>query len=1191
MNDAANSGMQPASTSESGPILHVPSPPEIRAELEELVLKDLLGPAGGPEEEVDERHVRERYLVGMLAPRKQRLSPEEMDELAVAGSDSEDGTSDSNALPASTLLPSSMGMTFSVDGDTKALQVTARWGRYARNESETAENEKTGRPKLVWKRTPIEGSVTISLNEGAIAPTQISEDQPGVVVQGRARKTEGSWMVTLFLVNAQEEPAQRRDEAWLFQPELIVESPDRMPVFVRNPLRRKLSDPSADLEEQTMAMLYRGSVEFAVGHGVGVHAQVADEDPKRAIQIRTSVVPTCEVLQQTPPTVQEIPELAGLVLDMKELSEISDEGFQEALGALPDAYETWINKRESLAVDPDHELQAHTLSAQEAIKKCRRALQRIRDGIELLSQDANAAEAFRFANHAMWLQRTHTLYVNRIRRRQKQNMSEIDLPQNRSWYPFQLAFILLNLPSITDLHHHDRSHETDAIADLLWFPTGGGKTEAYLGLSAYTIGLRRLQGAVEGRSGEYGVAVLMRYTLRVLTLQQFQRATTLICACEKIRRDELEQGSKKWGTTPFNIGLWVGMRTTPNTTEQSAEAIKQDHGHYNQSSAFTGVGSPVQLTFCPWCGAEIKAGKHIKAEPGMSRSNRTFIYCGDPLGECIFSERLCPSEGLPALVVDEEIYRNPPSLLIATVDKFAQMPWKGEVQMLFGQVNGYCPRHGFRSPEIDDRDSHQKSGSLPAVTSVPHGPLRPPDLIIQDELHLISGPLGSLVGLYETAIDGLASWTVEGKRVRPKVVASTATIRRAQSQVNDLFLRKVDVFPPYGTEEADNFFSVKRRPDEKPGRRYIGICAMGRRFPVAMIRVYVAFLAASQYLYTKYDASADPWMTLVGYFNSIRELGGARRIVEDDVRSRLRDADQRGLAKRRFPILRELTSRISASDIPKILDLMEIGFNRDDEEKRLLQRRAKQQVDPPEPLDVLLATNMISVGVDVGRLGLMVCAGQPKTTAEYIQATSRVGRNTPGLVCTIYNWARPRDLSHYERFEHYHSTFYQHVEALSVTPFAARALDRGLSAVLVSLARLACDKYNANDKAEAFDPSDPMIGRALDAICDRASLVTANDDVGSDVRQRTLARIDEWAKAARNRVGGAALGYRQGKDGLTVGLLKSAGTGRWQRFTCLNSLRDVEPEVNLVLDERGSLGDDHPAPATPTSADPTGGDS
>jgi hypothetical protein len=364
----------------------------------------------------------------------------------------------------------------------------------------------------------------------------------------------------------------------------------------------------------------------------------------------------------------------------------------------------------------------------------------------------------------------------------------------------------------------------------------------------------------------------MRYTLRLLTLQQFQRASALVCACEALRREAAQSGDLRWGREPFRIGLWVGQRATPNWTDQSDEAIKQDHGQYQQGSSVGGSGSPHQLTNCPWCGTAIDPGKNIRVHKYPGREARTFVYCGDALGRCLFSERQAPAEGLPVLVVDEEIYRRLPAMLIATVDKFAQLPWQGATQMLFGQVSSHCPRHGFRSPSIDDADNHPKSGRMPAVKSAEHPPLRPPDLVIQDELHLISGPLGTLVGLYETAVERLCSWQVDGRRVLPKVIASTATVRRAAEQVDALFTRRLAVFPPQALDVRDNFFSVQREPsDEHPGRRYLGICAPGKRIKVALIRVYVALLAASQQLYERDGGAADPWMTLVGYFNAMRE--------------------------------------------------------------------------------------------------------------------------------------------------------------------------------------------------------------------------------------------------------------------------------------------------------------------------------
>ena len=1137
-----------------------------------MVVNDLLGPAGGPDEELpfSEDRVRERYLVGLLAPRGQHTNPSTQDSSAVAGKDSEDGQADDRQSAVESMLPNSIGLSFAVSAEAKAFAITSRWGLYERVRS-TYQNDPAGNPRMVWRRTQMDGkSDPLPLKAGTFGPLSLVAAQSEVTVRGKIRKSPAGWIVTAFLVNGQEEPERLKDSAWVFQPQLIVTAPDGSSIFTKRIPAIKLDqlDPATRQERESMGMLYRNHLEFAIGHGVSVHVTPSGNDPELASKVETSVVPQHELAQQTPPTDADNPDIAGLTVDMKQLAEMPDADLFATLGILTSAYGKWITREENGISDPTRRLKGHEMAAKRAVQQCRKTLGRIEAGIQLLKTEPKALQAFRFANQAMAMQRVRTILIRHVRKgtmKPTDDLASIDIPRNRSWRAFQLAFILLNLPSITDLHHGERSHQTDAVADLLWFPTGGGKTEAYLGLTAYTLGLRRLQGDIDGRSGEDGVAVLMRYTLRLLTLQQFQRAATLICACEVLRRDT----PKAWGKAPFRLGLWVGRKTTPNTVAQSAEAISQlRSGGYVSGY----IGSPAQLTYCPWCGTPIDPGKDIEVHEGPSSLNRTIMFCGDALGDCPFSRKKAPKEGLPVVVVDEEIYRNPPSLLIATVDKFAQMPWKGEVQMLFGIVNGYCPRHGFRSPEIEDAMSHPAANGLPAVKTVACPPLRPPDLIIQDELHLISGPLGSMVSLYETAVDELCTWKVNGKKVRPKVIASTATIRRAAEQVRNLFLRDVQVFPPHGSEIGDNFFSIQRKPSVAfPGRRYIGLCTFGKRYPVALIRVYVAAMAAAQKLYQDYDSSADPWMTTIGYFNSIRELAGTRRLVEDDIRARVRDADERGLAKRliRLGAVEELTSRKGGTDIPKILDRLELTFNRAQELAREAQRKAGQRVDPPYPYDAVLATNMISVGVDVDRLGLMIVAGQPKTTAEYIQATSRVGRQHPGLVITLFNWARPRDLCHFECFEHYHDTFYQHVEALSVTPFAARALDRGLTGILVALVRLAQERLNANEKAGTLKGSDPELKAAIDAIIARAQFVTGSTQVVDEVKKMLIDRRGDWLKRVQ-RAKDHALGYEAESQGV-VGLLKKPSSDPWDRFTCLNSLRDVEPTVQLILSEGGGL--------------------
>ena len=1154
------------------------SPLKLRTELEDMVLKDLLGPAGGPTEIVEEDVVRRRYILGMLGPKGQSALPDEGDPLAVGGAGTDqDGKPASPVAPTASMLPSSFGLTFSVGGEVEAIQVMARWGYYRR----VTQTDKDGETKRVWQRTPLEGvSAPIPLKPGRTAPWYPDPNNDKVYVQGLVRRRDATWTITLFLINAQTEPKLNKDEAWLFQPELIVRAPDQASIFVKRQLPSGLS--IADKEDRVMSMLYRRQIEFAVGHGVAVQAVQQPGEWERAYELRTCVVPAYEVERMDAPTSDDIPVLADVVLDMKALAETADVAFAAALQPLADAYETWIIDQEARLSNPTVDLAPYQLDAEDTLRQCRVTLARIRAGIDLLGRDPQAAEAFRFANRAMWQQRVRTRYAREARQAVgKIDLETIDVPRQRSWYPFQLAFVLLNLPGLVDPTHPDRSHPTEALADLLWFPTGGGKTEAYLGVAAFTLAIRRLQGDLGGYSGQAGVAVLMRYTLRLLTLQQFQRATALMCACELIRRED----PAKWGPEPFRIGLWVGQRSTPNWTKDAAEAIKQDRD-LGWGSGLGGKGTPAQLTNCPWCGQPIKPGRDIVVDLPDSGRGRTLQFCGDPLGQCPFSRKQSPEEGLPILVVDEEIYRRLPALLIATVDKFAQMPWKGETQMLFGRVDGYCPRHGYRSPEIEDSNSHPKRGALPACSTQPIGPLRPPDLIIQDELHLISGPLGTLVGLYETAVDQLASWELNGHDVRPKVIASTATIRRARNQVFNLFLREVQIFPPAALDADDNFFS-RRRPSSvnAPARRYIGICAPGNRLKAVLVRVYVAFMSAAQKLYEDNGQNADPWMTLIGYFNAMRELGGMRRVVDDGVRTRLRNMDERGLAKRNIDpwTIEELTSRKSATDIPRILDRLEAVFDPEAEAQRKAGYKAGERKDfSGVPYDVVLATNMISVGVDVSRLGLMVVASQPKATAEYIQATSRVGRSFPGLVCTVYNWARPRDLSHYERFTHYHATFYEQVEALSVTPFSSRALDRGLTAVLASFIRLLGEDFNVNEGAGQVKYPHPFIETALREIARRGSLINGDAKTESDIEQALRQRLDEWL-AQTQTTGGAVLGYAARKDGRTINLLKQPSEEDWNRFTCLNSLRDVEPSVTLILDD---FGMDRPAATSLSEASP-----
>ena len=1215
----------------------------IRELLQLAVMDDLLGPANGPHEQILDMGVRDRYLVGKLAPREDDSggieglegplateAEEEPENLEVhhgrhepgAEFDSTTGRVDAEAdsvdeIDASSnqsLIPSSFGMTFCVDGDVKQIEVDAKWGQYVRVYDH--EHAKTVNKKIrdadgnvirteqanvkvkVWQRVSCGGTLAIDLVEGVVSHRAPDGEHPEVRLQGtiRGKNANGDRLVTLFLVNAQQEPEENKDSAWVFQPELIVRAAGASDkaIFRR---RIALSGKEDDEERKALEMIYREQVEFAVGHGVAVHAKTDDGDPERAEEVRTVVMPEHEVPVTETPGLrpEDRPAMRAMVekghLDMDVLAAMDRSELVSVLTALASDYGKWIEEQRS-RIGAD--VIGHDTQAASALDRCKEIERRLEEGIAVIAHAGNdkVLAAFRLANRAMAQQRVHSLFALSQRRGESKTLADFDKRQNRSWRPFQLAFILLSIPSLADPTHKDRTKPIEAFADLLWFPTGGGKTEAYLGVAAFAMAVRRLQGKIGGYDGSYGLTVIMRYTLRLLTLQQFQRASSLICAMELLRQEAAAGGDNSLGSVPFTIGLWVGNKVTPGTTEDSHRVIQDIR---NPEKFDAGGTSPAQLTSCPWCGCDVSPKHDVEVDKA---ARRTTIYCGDKLGGCEFSKGKSskqPHRGIPVLVVDEEIYHRPPSMMIATVDKFALMAWRGEVRTLFGRANTECPRHGLLWPGADCSGTHRSYKGLPSTTVKNITAIRPPDLIIQDEFHLISGPLGTMVGLYETAINELCSWDLEGRTIQPKIVASTATVRKAAEQVNNVFMRRVAVFPPHGLDISDNFFSIQRSIGLMPGRRYLGVCSPGSSRPAMLIRVYTAFLTASQALFDRFGQAADPYLTTVGYFNSLRELGGMRRLAEDDVQTRsyrvqMSLVDRPGLAQRSISNIRELTSRVSSRDIPKYLDQLEIKFKA--EFAPAVGRYVTKWADgEARAIDVVLATNMLSVGVDVNRLGLMVVNGQPKGTAEYIQATSRVGRFFPGLVCTVLTWARPRDLSHYETFEHYHATFYKHVEAQSVTPFSARAMDRGLTGTLLSVMRLENPAFNPNpgagsldkpDRPEAVEVRDLLVGRAW-GISHEAAL---RDLASSEIKER----LDEWAHEVGK--GGRTLAYeKKGPTRATmVALLKRPGIQAWDNFTVPMSMREVEPGVGLIMSTikfSGSEPDWTPPVVTPEDS---GGD-
>ena len=916
---------------------------------------------------------------------------------------------------------------------------------------------------------------------------------------------------------------------------------------------------------------------------------------------------------------------------MTTLATASPSELDAGLRPLITAYDAWLSTQADDADTlPEHLREA----AGDAVITARQVHRQLSDGLDYLIDPAHpeALRCFRFMNHVMAQQRIATqvaelratdatLSIEAARTRVLTPAPGTDPARHtpHHWRAFQLAFILMQIPALCEPANRRRSGD-NAKAQLLFFPTGGGKTEAYLGLAAFTLAIRRRDGllttptgALDGRAG---VGVLMRYTLRLLTAQQFQRATALVCAAELVRRD----APATWGDTPFRIGLWVGTEVSPKRVKEAAEQLRR----VNEGRGFRLTA--LQFKRCPWCGTPITSAQ-VQHEPTLER---IYVYCANTRGGCPFaigsSGARGTDEGLPVLTVDEEIYRLAPSFVIATVDKFARLAREGEAASLFGHVHRLCQRHGYAHPDtVTCRvDKHNAKDAHPAATIRPTPRLRPPDLIIQDELHLITGALGTTVGLFEVAVDTLCGWTTpDGQEVKPLMVASSATVRNAFDQVKNLYGRNLTIFPPQVLEASKTFFSqpipVTRHT---PGRRYVGLSTTGVRLTKAEIRISEVLLSAGQLLLNREPAHpagadapspVDPYLTLVGYFSSVRELAGMARYLVDDVQEALRKGRPwTGLPKRfgtQFGALRfdELTGRVSNADITATLDEMAVPFTGYDTSAAYAGRiQAQQHGTPvpkrePSPYDTILATSMLQVGVDVPRLGLMMVVGQPKNTAEYIQASSRVGRSAsmPGLVVSVGNWARPRDLAHFEQFRHYHETFYAQVEPLSVTPFSPTSLDRGLDGVLISLARvlqaeLGPGGLSPEQGASRIDDQAAFVDHLVEMILDRI-LRASSEDARDHARQRLLNRVDAWRLRRTTLLQeNKTLVYERAhrsSDGPLITAAENAaspsGNDRQAPLVVANSMREVQPEINLLVTPNpDKLLFKHP-PGSPTWVMPT----
>ncbi|RZD35624.1 MAG: hypothetical protein CXT79_01070 [Thaumarchaeota archaeon] len=1162
--------------------------------------------------------------------------------------------------------PSSMGMSFQTkSSDIPEFDICLTWARYLPSSKTSPE----------WKRSPKYALLTIPVNLGSdhyfdSFGKKCSEADSEISFHVKSKNVrENIFLISLFFVNRIKIPVDWKgtdSQFHIFQPQIRVVKKDGTEVI-------PMKDTSHDPESMKTELLYKNRPFYARGHMTSVvwksvDPEIIDDETKSqfpgAVDLLgfswadRTIVPQDKVTPFLTPDLRTeyipmhsilSPKIKWryqdkLELDAKILSQMWDfDTLDESLRPIVTQYDLWISDLKKAKIDPAKnpmEIKNNEL-VDEIIEECNNVSSRIKSGIELLKDD-DVRLSFCFANMAINLQ------------------TQWNRNQDFKYRPFQLAFILMSMESIVSKDSLFRD-----TCDLLWVPTGGGKTEAYLVLVALEMGYRRLDAIKHGKSGA-GVSVITRYTLRLLTIQQFRRSLSMFTAAEFLRVENVN--SKKpigwrpdqcsnandvlWGSTPFSVGMWVGAGVTPNKLEDiplrtPPYKIPQALTILKNNSQGNSTSEPAQILNCPTCknilaisskgfdpNVEItikliiqstsKASSLISAMSTFSNSQITLVNCsiseinpgyfvfeirfknkthtnsrtinvlwddirenfkvqkldtslqstsaarpgyffkkynssnhgydfeifctnsscplnknwfgGSPMGgvndtsinmssmtntsnnitlndgnkllqvqKCFMTEDFVSDRiPIPGMTVDEQVYQNLPTMVVATVDKFARLPFEPRASGLFGNVEYYHILHGYYRPEEEDGKPNKYSKTVKSDTyrrlELKEIPTRP-NFIIQDELHLLEGPLGSLTGLYETSVDFLSR-----SKHKIKYIASTATIKRGDDQVKSLFDRELQVFPPNGVDVDDRFFiSERKEPENHPlvenedGRLYFGVLAPGKGALTPIVRIW------SRLAQTVYENKADPdidrFWTLVGYFNAIRELGGTTSLYRQDIPQRIREISTS--SRNLFDSDKvELSGRTPSDHLPSILDTLDTKY--------------------PKAPDALFTTSMFGTGIDIQRLGLMLVTGQPKTTSSYIQSTGRVGRRKGALVVVYFRSTRPRDLSHYEYFIRHHVQIHRTVESPTVYPFSPTAVDKALGPNLVAMLRNMRNPttpWNRKNSSRSMRTAsgDPEMDEIMNFVEDRVNRQPEKrkpEDITKEILDKLSSNIATWRSMA-----------------------------------------------------------------------------
>lgn len=1092
---------------------------ELREEFINNLRVDLIGPYS-EDEEIFESPTTS-YIMGRLSPIDENIEiNNDEDGQYETGSETDwseqedghfqedDGNDPPEVIHLSKNKQSSAGLKVFLSEETNELVAKIKWADYVH-----VENEKDGSKTHSFKRLPKTFKKNINISKSNLEGVLLEKSIYLSWLTHRLKNKNK--MVSIYIENRRTEGLDTTNKH-IFQVEMKLEGKDEKEIFLSESLAYKKSEPD-DYFYNKKPIFSRGYGCAAIWRGVIGHT---------ARYVKADFLPS-----------QEVNGMDADLINFKNYFSMLDfsktENREETINKISELlndYATWIARLDTHEYMKDEN---YTEIGQEKIELCNDNLNRMREGLEIIRTNEEAFTAFLFMNKSMHLSRGMGEYS-----RQSDGSNKLDdfRYDHSFWRPFQIGFVLLNIKSIIDPKSKDRN-----ILDLLYFPTGGGKTEAYLGIISFLIFYRRLtRFFIDDFEKDGGVTVIVRYTLRLLTTQQRDRMLRLISACELLRKDNAHE----FGNKEFSVGFWVGSTVTVNN--YSDLVVTEYNKQYQVDNKKRNLNG--QILKCPCCGTSLDKNSYL-----LDVDNKKYnIYC--PNNMCHFN-----SAPIPVYLIDEDIYSKTPTVIIGTVDKFARITFEEKAHLLFGQRDLECNECGsLLASDVDRIKKCSEQGHVLTKTDLKIvKPFFPPELILQDELHLITGPLGTIYGSYEMAIDELSKVQIEGNDVKPKYIASTATIKNADKQILSLYGRKeFNQFPPNGHDSDDAYFAREKDIKEFPFRLYVGVSSPFTSMKTTILRVYANLLQTAERYKDDpiFKDFIDPYWTLVGYYNSKRELGGAVRLIQDDIPDRTlvlqnKNGDKRA---RKYLSFDEITSRTKSRDIPKVLDKLENSYN-----------------SGTFTYDLVVATNMIQVGMDVERLGLMAVTGQPKTTAEYIQATSRIGRKTPGLVVTIYNAYRSRDISHYENFTTYHSHLYRFVEGNSATPFSARARERCLHAAFIAMLRGRYNKLRDNKTGarniEDLDNNELEV--IFKQINDRITLVDPNN------RERAMDDLqyfyDEWIKVSRTHKNLYYYIHPNNKAYKTKRvqrLLKAYGEyGQHHEKDTLNSMRNVQKEVGLYL--------------------------